>query len=760
MRSHSDSRKRGLVVRAKLLSALVAGLVATLALWPGVASAALSISSATIDGSANSSYGPPGSVFPATVTGSATGGDTWAGTQYRFGSGNQVCVNTTDTGGTRTNDVDVTAPGDPGTYDLGFTARGTSTCGGAASSEKVLTNALRVTAPATNRDLPPLCGINVMLVLDESTSIQTSGATEKVKSATRAFLNALAGTGAKVSIVDFSTTAAQPVPYTTVTAATIASTFNPYLDTGYRPNGWTNWEAAFEKVRQSNDVGLKADLVVFITDGDPTAHNRAGSTPVTGLTEGDVTAMRPAAAQADLVKGQGSHIFALGVGAAVTGANSARRLTAISGFDQYPGTPFGEADYTLVQDFDQLAQALRQIVLELCQSSLTVTKQVDFGDGVFHPDAGWEFTASIDMSAGRFEWLQPPASGTGPQPQTTDADGVAKFQWKPTDATATSSVSVAETVKPGFDFVSGACTVNTISRGLRTARRVQLTQPALSVALHPGEYATCTVRNRIQPGTIEIRKQANPQGTQEFEFGGSLGPFTLVDDGGTAASKIFAGLAPGTYTVSETVPENWELTGITCFPASAATITGPEVSITLAPASAVVCTYGDERVTPPIPPEPTPEPPTPTPTPTPTPVPTPSPPESSSELPLTQLRIVKTQARVARVGARVPFRVTVTNTGPIAATDVRVADVPPAALTLTGLRAANVRVVRGVAVWRVGTLAPGASRTVTGSVRIAAGTPGLKRNHAYATAINANLVINRADTRVLAQRRQAPSFTG
>jgi hypothetical protein len=104
--------------------------------------------------------------------------------------------------------------------------------------------------------------------------------------------------------------------------------------------------------------------------------------------------------------------------------------------------------------------------------------------------------------------------------------------------------------------------------------------------------------------------------------------------------------------------------------------------------------------------------------------------------------------------------VTVTNTGSIPATDVRISDVPPAALTLTGLRAANVQVVRGVAVWRIGTLAPGASRTIRGSVRIESGTPGLKRNHALATAVNANLVIDRADTRVLAQRRQAPSFTG
>ena len=57
-----------------------------------------------------------------------------------------------------------------------------------------------------------------------------------------------------------------------------------------------------------------ADLVVFITDGDPTAHNRPSGAPVTGLVEGDATAMRRAAAEADVVKAQGSHVLALGVG--------------------------------------------------------------------------------------------------------------------------------------------------------------------------------------------------------------------------------------------------------------------------------------------------------------------------------------------------------------------------------------------------------------------------------------------------------------
>ena len=55
-----------------------------------------------------------------------------------------------------------------------------------------------------------------------------------------------------MSIVDFSSSAAQPVPYTQVTQTSIDTTFNPYLANGYNPNGYTNWEAAFQKVREAN----------------------------------------------------------------------------------------------------------------------------------------------------------------------------------------------------------------------------------------------------------------------------------------------------------------------------------------------------------------------------------------------------------------------------------------------------------------------------------------------------------------------------
>jgi uncharacterized protein YegL len=490
----------------------------------------------------------------ASVTADVSLLTTWSATGVQFGSRAQSCVNhdNENPGNHRQASFKVTAPGPPGNYSAGFQPNTSSDCNGSPGTTFTLTDGLRVTTPAPNPNLPPRCGINVMLVLDESGSIGSSGQTETVKNATRAFLDALSGTGAKVSIIDFSSSAARPVDYTTVTPETIASTFNPYLATGYRPNGYTNWEAAFKKVHEANHQVTAAspqptlaDLVVFITDGDPTARNTATGQQ-TGLTEGDVTAMRPAEAQADLVKGDGSHVFALDVGAAVTKQSSADRLTAVSGTQQLPPATFSQADFTLVQDFDDLAEALREIANQLCRASVTVTKLVDEGDGQYRADPGWTFTATVSTSPGSYAWLQPaPPPDTGPRSAVTGQDGVARFQWQPTDSTATSTVAIDETTKPGFRFVDVTCTRAARTRARRTTIR-RTTVPLGQLVLKPNEYYKCTVRNQIIPGTIEIEKRATSQGSTEFPFTGSLGPFTLVDaKGRTTSSKAFTTSCPG-----------------------------------------------------------------------------------------------------------------------------------------------------------------------------------------------------------------------
>jgi uncharacterized repeat protein (TIGR01451 family) len=355
---------------------------------------------------------------------------------------------------------------------------------------------------------------------------------------------------------------------------------------------------------------------------------------------------------------------------------SARRLTAISGFDQYPRAAFEKADYTLVEDFDELAASLREIAGELCQASVSITKLVDEGDGVFRPAAGWEFTADVSVPGG-YSWLQPaPPAPSGARAQLTGADGVATFQWKPVDADAASTVALAETPKPGYVYVSHTCQK-------AEGPAVQVTRGTLA----PNEYAKCTVRNRrvTVPEPPSVLPAPTPGPTPPLTPAPAPRPLPVV---------------PG--------------------PAD----TAPPVAATA----------------PPAPPR----------------------------LPSTRLRVTKTASRVAGVGQLVHFDLTVRNAGSIAANDVVMTDIPPAALTLerSGARARQAgQYVRGNVVWRFGTLAPGAARSVRGAVRVVGGTPGLKRNLVLVSAENANVARAHSDTRILApkaltQRRAAVPVTG
>ena len=602
------SRARGVIAA---LGALLA-----LASWPSVASADVSLSDGKFGGGTTGNSSPPGGVLPASVKGTVSGA-TWSSTRWKIGSSTACYDHNTWTSGDhsidfRTNNKNtVTAPGGPDdSYAVVYTPYASNNCSGNPSgSAYTLTNALNVTGPGKNHDLVERCGINVMLVLDESGSIASSNATGAVRTATKSFLVALSGTGSQVSIVDFSSTAGRPIPYTVVTPESITGTFNPYIDNtngnGYNPNGWTNWEAAFQKVDEANG-SKKADLVVFMTDGDPTAMNKDGGGVTEGLTEGDVEALQRAQFESNDVKSDGSHVFMLGVGAAVAVDNpqSADRLTAVSGFEKYPPNPFGKADFTLVKDFAGLAAALRQIVSELCGNSVTITKEVDEGDGVFKPDPGWKFTGDVSMNEGSYTWVLPkPPPNTGPREETTNEQGVATFQWdlsRPTPPSARATFSFSEQVNPGYTFVSADCTVSqTTRKRRRVLRRFSLSTPSGQVELAPGQDASCLVRNRIIPGTIEIEKNATPESSQEFPFTGSprIGNFTLVDNRTDEnVSEIFPNLPPGTYTVSELVPAGWELTGLTCTPAGAATTIGPQATITLAPGGSVVCTYNDKKI--------------------------------------------------------------------------------------------------------------------------------------------------------------------
>lgn len=107
----------------------------------------------------------------------------------------------------------------------------------------------------------------------------------------------------------------------------------------------------------------------------------------------------------------------------------------------------------------------------------------------------------------------------------------------------------------------------------------------------------------IFPASITIIKDATPNGSTSFTFTGSPSPltgFSLVDDGTNANTKVFSNILNfKKYTVGETVPAGWTLTGIVCNATTpnggSASVTVPSVEIDLKEGENWTCTFGNQQ---------------------------------------------------------------------------------------------------------------------------------------------------------------------
>ncbi|MBM2821796.1 MAG: hypothetical protein HW413_542 [Thermoleophilia bacterium] len=133
---------------------------------------------------------------------------------------------------------------------------------------------------------------------------------------------------------------------------------------------------------------------------------------------------------------------------------------------------------------------------------------------------------------------------------------------------------------PGWDFTNLVCVDED------GGSSVDLGQRKATIDLDPGETVTCTFTN-TKRGKIIVEKQTNPDGaTQLFSFTPSYASaFSLSD--GQQNTSVF--LAPGTYSVNETVPNGWSLTSATCDDGSSPS------SIGLAAGETVKCTFTNSQ---------------------------------------------------------------------------------------------------------------------------------------------------------------------
>jgi uncharacterized repeat protein (TIGR01451 family) len=108
----------------------------------------------------------------------------------------------------------------------------------------------------------------------------------------------------------------------------------------------------------------------------------------------------------------------------------------------------------------------------------------------------------------------------------------------------------------------------------------------------------------IFPGSITVIKQATPEGSTPFAFTAGPAPladFSLVDDGTSANTRVFAAMTIfTTYTVTETLPQGWQLDGRACQTTSqnggSTSNSGASgISINLKEGENVTCTFSNSE---------------------------------------------------------------------------------------------------------------------------------------------------------------------
>lgn len=242
-------------------------------------------------------------------------------------------------------------------------------------------------SPVDNPPWPDSCELKVTLIVDHSNSIARADTANPsiMQNAAKNLVDTLAGKLAQVSIVSFWDTAQTMIPLTPldtpedVAAVKTAIDFIQFFTTDDR--GSTNWEAAFKEASLTASITADptkpADAIIILTDGEPTTYGYPGD----DLGEGgevDQIDIDRGVEGANIVKGEDTHVIAVGIGGLFDQAQAEQNLQSISG-------PTPNEDYFLVADFSLLDATLQTIASRICAIRLEKTADpvlVDSGDPV------------------------------------------------------------------------------------------------------------------------------------------------------------------------------------------------------------------------------------------------------------------------------------------------------------------------------------------------------------------------------------------
>ena len=228
------------------------------------------------------------------------------------------------------------------------------------------------TLSVPNPSLSQACGLDIALIVDNSTSID-SNELNQMKNAMIEFTNALSGTPTQFSATKFATTASIVQSFTS-NISSVNSAINSIPVSG----GYTNWEDGLLKGQSTFDPRSNPNLVIFASDGNP---NRVDN----GTSVSESQAVSEAQLVANAIKISGTRILVIGIGNDLDLAN----LQAISGNNVNTGDVL--TSDVITTNFDDLADDLADFASQTCGGTITINKYVDIVSDSTRGGIGWTY---------------------------------------------------------------------------------------------------------------------------------------------------------------------------------------------------------------------------------------------------------------------------------------------------------------------------------------------------------------------------------
>lgn len=403
--------------------------------------------------------------------------------------------------------------------------------------------------PLPNPSLPEKCGLDISVVLDLSNSLSDSDVNDS-KEAAKAVSSGLSGTPSRVSVNTFATFGPdgtnEPIASSSVSTSESVDSLNQQIGALQRvpqDSGGTNWDRGLGQLD-----GKSHDLVLFVTDGKPTAYGEPGSERGNSDrgTRTDQIDVDKAVESSNSLKSQGSKVVGLGVGSGINEDN----IKLISG-------PAANDDYYVISDYSELTKQLREIAAKSCRGSLNVTKLIDPGVG--------EHGAETATYRGEGWTISSPDSVDGVE-KLTNSDGTVSFKLK----TPADGVQAIEEQQDGYRLQqqSGAnavCTADGREVGTKNIDNgFELTETVDTDAI-----ISCQLVNEQIPGSLSWKKtdeSGDVLAGAEFTLTGPNGQDFVVADNGELDVNDADGqfevtdLAWGEYTLQETrAPDGYEI---------------------------------------------------------------------------------------------------------------------------------------------------------------------------------------------------------